>query len=124
MGGQWHDRARPGDRGRGGGDRLRPAGGQCSRRRLRRGRPGALLLVAVLLSGGRKLTAAQRRYLTWAGASAAVWAVAAAATLVFTLSDLFGQPVGGVISPAVVADFVATDAQGRGESYAGYGEPP
>ncbi|WP_329295851.1 cytochrome c oxidase assembly protein [Streptomyces pseudovenezuelae] len=77
---------------------------------------GALLLVAVLLPGGRKLGPTQLRYLNWAAAAAGLWAVASAATLVFTLSDLFAQPVGEIASPAVVADFVITDAQGR--SYA------
>ncbi|WP_405620410.1 cytochrome c oxidase assembly protein [Streptomyces sp. NBC_00076] len=77
---------------------------------------GALLLVVVLLPGGKKLGRTQLRYLNWAAAAAALWAVASAAALVFTLSDLFAQPVGEVASPAVVADFVATDAQGR--SYA------
>ncbi|MEW1599494.1 cytochrome c oxidase assembly protein [Streptomyces sp. NPDC093808] len=77
---------------------------------------GALLLVAVLLPGGRRLSRAQLRYLTWAGCAAALWAAASAAVLVFTLSDLFAQPVGEILSPAVVADFVATDTQGR--SYA------
>ncbi|QOV33419.1 bifunctional copper resistance protein CopD/cytochrome c oxidase assembly protein [Streptomyces ferrugineus] len=77
---------------------------------------GALLLVVVLLPGGRKLTATQLRYLTWAGAAAALWAVASAAALVFTLSDLFAQPVAEILSPTIVADFVSTDAQGR--SYA------
>lgn len=60
---------------------------------------GALLLVAVLLPGGRRLTATQLRYLTWAAAAAGVWAVASAAALVFTLSDLFAQPVGKMLSP-------------------------
>lgn len=77
---------------------------------------GALLLVAVLLPGGRTLGPAQLRYLTWAASAAALWAVASAATLVFLLSDLFAQPVAEVLSPAVMADFVTTDAQGR--SYA------
>lgn len=35
------------------------------------------------------------------------------ATLVFTLSDLFAQPLGTVLSPDVVADYVVTDPQGR-----------
>ncbi|GFN02255.1 copper resistance protein D [Streptomyces microflavus] len=35
------------------------------------------------------------------------------ATLVFTLSDLFAQPLGAVLSPDVVADYVVTDPQGR-----------
>ncbi|WP_406498572.1 bifunctional copper resistance protein CopD/cytochrome c oxidase assembly protein [Streptomyces sp. NBC_01604] len=77
---------------------------------------GALLLVVVLLPGGKKLSPAQLRYLNWAAAAAGLWAAAAVAALVFTLSDLFAQPVGEIVSPAVVADFVATDAQGR--SYA------
>ncbi|MPY59989.1 cytochrome c oxidase assembly protein [Streptomyces spongiae] len=77
---------------------------------------GALLLVAVLLPGGRELGPAQLRYLAWAAAAAVLWAVASAATLAFLLSDLFAQPVAEVLSPAVLADFVATDAQGR--SYA------
>ncbi|MEU8744906.1 cytochrome c oxidase assembly protein [Streptomyces sp. BPPL-273] len=77
---------------------------------------GALLLVAVLLPGGRKLSGTQLRYLNWAAVAAALWALASAATLVFTLSDLFAQPVPGILSPAVLADFVTTDTQGR--SYA------
>ncbi|MFF9141025.1 cytochrome c oxidase assembly protein [Streptomyces albogriseolus] len=77
---------------------------------------GALLLVVVLLPGGRRLSPTQLRYLTWAALAAALWAIASAATLVFTLSDLFAQPVSEVMSPAVVVDFVTTDAQGR--SYA------
>ncbi|WP_093909818.1 cytochrome c oxidase assembly protein [Streptomyces sp. cf386] len=74
---------------------------------------GALLLVAVLLPGGRKLGPTQLRYLTWAAVGAGLWAAASAVTLVLTLSDLFAQPVGEVASAAVVADFVTTDAQGR-----------
>ncbi|KPC72021.1 hypothetical protein ADL35_32605 [Streptomyces sp. NRRL WC-3753] len=77
---------------------------------------GALMLVVVLLPGGKRLGTTQLRYLTWAAVSAALWAVASAITLVFTLSDLFAQPVTGILSPAVLADFVTTDSQGR--SYA------
>ncbi|MDX3521987.1 cytochrome c oxidase assembly protein [Streptomyces scabiei] len=77
---------------------------------------GALLLVVVLLPGARQLGPTQVRYLNWAVVSAALWAAASAGTLVFTLSDLFAQPVGEVMDPAVLADFVVTDAQGR--SYA------
>ncbi|MFB7830766.1 cytochrome c oxidase assembly protein [Streptomyces sp. NPDC056056] len=74
---------------------------------------GALLLASVLLPGGRRLGAAQLRYVAVAVVAAAVWALAAAALLVLTLSDLFAQPVGAVLDPAVVADFVVTDARGR-----------
>ncbi|MCZ0983302.1 CopD family protein [Streptomyces diastatochromogenes] len=74
---------------------------------------GALLLVVVLLPGGKRLGPAQLRYLTWAACAAGLWMVSAVLTLVFTLSDLFARPVGEVFSPAVVADFVVTDAQGR-----------
>ncbi|MEV0318330.1 cytochrome c oxidase assembly protein [Streptomyces sp. NPDC050658] len=74
---------------------------------------GALLLVVVLLPGGKRLGPAQLRYLNWAVCAAALWFVASAAALVFTLSDLFAKPVGDVLSPAVVADFIGTDAQGR-----------
>ncbi|MCX4920028.1 cytochrome c oxidase assembly protein [Streptomyces sp. NBC_00687] len=77
---------------------------------------GALILVVVLLPGGKALTVTQLRYLNWAAGAALLWAFAAGAALVFTLSDLFAQPVGEIIDPAVVADFVLTDAQGR--SYA------
>ncbi|MEU9191225.1 cytochrome c oxidase assembly protein [Streptomyces sp. NPDC048484] len=77
---------------------------------------GALLLVVVLLPGGKRLSPTQLRYLNWAAAAALLWAAASAAALVFTLSDLFAQPVAEIISPAVLADFVTTDAQGR--SYA------
>ncbi|WP_328967457.1 cytochrome c oxidase assembly protein [Streptomyces sp. NBC_00239] len=74
---------------------------------------GLLLLAAVLLPGGRQLGDGRLRYLTWAAASAAVWALSSAALLVFTLSDLFAQPVTAMLDPAIVADFVITDAQGR-----------
>ncbi|ALV33517.1 cytochrome c oxidase assembly protein [Streptomyces sp. CdTB01] len=77
---------------------------------------GALLLVVVLLPGGKKLSPIQLRYLNWAAATAGLWAVASVAALVFTLSDLFAQPVGEIATPAVVADFVTTDPKGR--SYA------
>ncbi|MFF0131764.1 cytochrome c oxidase assembly protein [Streptomyces mirabilis] len=77
---------------------------------------GALLLVVVLLPGGKRLSAARLRYLNWAAVVAALWVVASIAALIFTLSDLFAQPVGDIASPAVLADFVTTDAQGR--SYA------
>ncbi|MEV4994092.1 cytochrome c oxidase assembly protein [Streptomyces niveus] len=77
---------------------------------------GALLLVTVLLPGGRRLDGTKLRYMTWAAVAAAVWTAASAALLVFTLSDLFARPVGQVLAPDVLADFVLTDAQGR--SYA------
>ncbi|MFD4767017.1 cytochrome c oxidase assembly protein [Streptomyces niveus] len=77
---------------------------------------GALLLVTVLLPGGRRLDGTRLRYMTWAAFAAAAWAAASAALLVFTLSDLFARPVGQVLAPDVLADFVLTDAQGR--SYA------
>ncbi|MGW8449918.1 cytochrome c oxidase assembly protein [Streptomyces niveus] len=77
---------------------------------------GVLLLVTVLLPGGRRLDETKLRYMTWAAVAGAAWAAASAALLVFTLSDLFAGPVGQVIAPDVLADFVLTDAQGR--SYA------
>ncbi|MGW4729744.1 cytochrome c oxidase assembly protein [Streptomyces shenzhenensis] len=77
---------------------------------------GALLLVVALLPGGRNLTGTQLRYVTWAAVAAAGWALASAAALVLTLSDLFAQPVGDVAAADVLADFVTTDVQGR--SYA------
>ncbi|MFC7842769.1 cytochrome c oxidase assembly protein [Streptomyces sp. NPDC057382] len=77
---------------------------------------GALLLVVVLLPGSKKLSPTQLRYLNWAALAAVLWAGASAAVLVFTLSDLFAQPVTEIVSPGVLADFVTTDAQGR--SYA------
>jgi putative copper resistance protein D len=77
---------------------------------------GALLLVVVLLSGRKRLSPTQLRYLNWAAVTAALWVTASVAALTFTLSDLFAQPVWNIASPAVLADFVTTDAQGR--SYA------
>ncbi|MGA5215274.1 cytochrome c oxidase assembly protein [Streptomyces cinereoruber] len=77
---------------------------------------GALLLASVLLPSGRRLSPAHMRYVTVASVAAALWALASAALLVFTLSDLFAQPVSSVLDPAIVADFVITDGQGR--SYA------
>ncbi|MEU9200352.1 cytochrome c oxidase assembly protein [Streptomyces sp. DT224] len=80
------------------------------------GTVGALLMVTALLPGGRRLTDAQLRYMTWAAVTAAVWAAASAALLILTLSDLFAQPVVEILRPSVLADFVVTDTQGR--SYA------
>lgn len=77
---------------------------------------GALVFVVVLLPGGRRLDDTRLRYMKWAAVASAVWAIASAALLVFTLSDLFARPVGQVLAPDVLADFVLTDAQGR--SYA------
>ncbi|EGX56719.1 copper resistance D domain-containing protein [Streptomyces zinciresistens K42] len=74
---------------------------------------GALLLVTILLPGGRRLGPAQLRYLNWAAVSAAVWTVASVGSLVFTLSDLFAKPVSEIATLDVVADFVITDGQGR-----------
>ncbi|MEV7869052.1 cytochrome c oxidase assembly protein [Streptomyces sp. NPDC088124] len=75
---------------------------------------GVLLLIAVLLPGREvRLSAARRRYLPWAALAAAVWAAAAAVTLVFTFSDLAALPVGDALSPGPLADFIATDARGR-----------
>ncbi|MGC5410898.1 hypothetical protein ACPXCX_45455, partial [Streptomyces sp. DT225] len=77
---------------------------------------GGAMAVTVLLPGGRRLTDAQLRYMTWAAVTAAVWAAASAALLILTLSDLFAQPVVEILRPSVLADFVVTDTQGR--SYA------
>ncbi|MEV8395426.1 MULTISPECIES: cytochrome c oxidase assembly protein [unclassified Streptomyces] len=75
---------------------------------------GALLLIAVLLAGRHvRLSETQRRYLVWAAVAGALWAAAAAVTLVFTVSDLFAQPVGQFLSLGLLADFIAGDAQGR-----------
>ncbi|MEV7286936.1 cytochrome c oxidase assembly protein [Streptomyces sp. NPDC093252] len=79
---------------------------------------GALLLVAVLLPGGRRLEPTQLRYVDWVVASAAAWAVLSVATLLLTLSDLFARPLltgdgSGILTPEVIADFVITDARGR-----------
>ncbi|MCX5275319.1 MULTISPECIES: bifunctional copper resistance protein CopD/cytochrome c oxidase assembly protein [Streptomyces] len=80
------------------------------------GTVGALLLAGVLLPGGRDLGAARMRYVAWAAVAAGLWALASAALLVFTLSDLFARPVDEVLDPAMVADFALSSAQGR--SYA------
>ncbi|MGW2014483.1 cytochrome c oxidase assembly protein [Streptomyces sp. NPDC001927] len=77
---------------------------------------GALLLASVLLPSRRRLSTTQLRYVAAASVAAGIWALASAALLVFTLSDLFAQPVAAVLEPAVVADFVANDTRGR--SYA------
>ncbi|MFF0480767.1 cytochrome c oxidase assembly protein [Streptomyces sp. NPDC004435] len=78
---------------------------------------GALLMAAVLLPGGRRLGRTHQWYVLAAVVSAVVWAAASAALLLLTLSDLFARPVGAVLDPAVLADFVVTDARGR--AYAG-----
>ncbi|AWW43089.1 bifunctional copper resistance protein CopD/cytochrome c oxidase assembly protein [Streptomyces cadmiisoli] len=74
---------------------------------------GALLLVAVLIPGGRRLGPVQLRYLNWALVAAGLWAAASAAALVFTLSDLSAQPVGEILNPATVTEFATTDTRGR-----------
>ncbi|MGW5000687.1 copper resistance D family protein [Streptomyces hydrogenans] len=73
---------------------------------------GALVLAAVLLPGPRRLAPAQGRAMLWASAAAGVWATASVAVAVLTLSDLSARPVADVLEPAVLLDFVTTDARG------------
>ncbi|MEV6110514.1 CopD family protein [Streptomyces sp. NPDC051940] len=70
---------------------------------------GALLLGGVLLSGPH---AVRQRAARWAGAAAGMWAVASAAVVAFTLSDLVARPVWS-LDVAAVARFATADPHGR-----------
>ncbi|WP_067469226.1 cytochrome c oxidase assembly protein [Actinomadura macra] len=82
---------------------------------------GALLAAAALLPleggrGGRQgagaLSADAIGYLRAASWLASVWAAAAAATLVFTVADVLGQPVGEVLTGSELSSYVGSLPQG------------
>ncbi|WP_131739742.1 bifunctional copper resistance protein CopD/cytochrome c oxidase assembly protein [Actinomadura roseirufa] len=78
---------------------------------------GALLAAAALLplEGGRnagRLSADAVGYLRAASWLAAGWAAAAAATLVFTVADVLGQPVGDVLTGSELSSYVGSLPQG------------
>ncbi|ABW11903.1 copper resistance D domain protein [Parafrankia sp. EAN1pec] len=78
------------------------------------GTVGWLLAAAVLIPAQQgRLGAAARRHGRAAAASAAVWAVAALAELVFTASDITARPPGDVLDPAALRSFVSAAPQGR-----------
>jgi putative copper resistance protein D len=63
--------------------------------------------------GRRRVSPHGYRWLRAAAAGAAVWAVAAAGALLFTLSDILGRPVSVVASPRTLWSFTTTIEQGR-----------
>ncbi|MEU8341656.1 cytochrome c oxidase assembly protein [Spirillospora sp. NPDC048832] len=78
---------------------------------------GAVLAAAAFLpaEGGRgalRLSADAAGYLRAASWIAAGWAAAAAATLVFTVSDVLGQPVGEVLTGSELSSYVGSLPQG------------
>ncbi|QKW35067.1 bifunctional copper resistance protein CopD/cytochrome c oxidase assembly protein [Actinomadura sp. NAK00032] len=78
---------------------------------------GAVLAAAALLpvEGGRgaaRLSADAVGYLRAASWIAAGWAAAAAATLVFTVADVLGQPVGEVLTGSELSSYVGSLPQG------------
>ncbi|WP_018502904.1 cytochrome c oxidase assembly protein [Parafrankia discariae] len=78
------------------------------------GTVGWLLAAAVLIPTQKgRLGAAARRHGRAAAASAAVWAVAALAELVFTASDITARPPGEVLDPTALRSFVSAAPQGR-----------
>ncbi|MEX5713361.1 cytochrome c oxidase assembly protein [Parafrankia sp. FMc6] len=78
------------------------------------GTVGWLLAAAVLIPAQQgRLGAVARRHGRAAAVSAAVWAVAALAELVFTASDITARPPGEVLDPAALRSFVSAAPQGR-----------
>ncbi|TYK48064.1 bifunctional copper resistance protein CopD/cytochrome c oxidase assembly protein [Actinomadura decatromicini] len=79
---------------------------------------GALLAAAALLpveGGGRgpgRLSGDATGYLRAASWLAAAWAAAAAATLVLTVADVLGQPVGQVLTGSELSSYVGSLPQG------------
>jgi cytochrome c oxidase assembly factor CtaG/putative copper export protein len=78
---------------------------------------GALLAAAAFLpvEGGRaapRLSKDALGYLSAASWIAAAWAAAAAATLVFTVADVLGQPVGDVLTGSELSSYVGSLPQG------------
>ena len=63
--------------------------------------------------GRRRVSPHGYRWLRAAALAAAIWAVATAGALVFTLSDLLGRPVSMVVTPTSLWSFVTTIQQGR-----------
>jgi putative copper resistance protein D len=63
--------------------------------------------------GRRRVSPHGYRWLRAAATGAAVWAVAAAGALVFTLSDILGRPVSTVASARTLWSFTTTIEQGR-----------
>ncbi|MGI5168572.1 cytochrome c oxidase assembly protein [Spirillospora sp. CA-253888] len=78
---------------------------------------GALLAGVALLpleggKGGVRLSEAAVGYVRAASWLAAAWAAAAAATLVFTVADVLGQPVGEVVTGSELSSYVGQLPQG------------
>ncbi|GAA4144952.1 cytochrome c oxidase assembly protein [Actinomadura keratinilytica] len=80
---------------------------------------GALLAAVALLplQGGKgkeapRLTGDSLAYLRAASWAAAAWAAAAAATLVFTVADVLGQPVGQILTGSELSNYVGQLPQG------------
>jgi cytochrome c oxidase assembly factor CtaG/putative copper export protein len=74
---------------------------------------GVLLGAAVLLPSTRGMLDPQAvRYLRGVSWIAAVWAAGAAATLIFTVSDILGMPVGKVVGGSELSSYVGQLPQG------------
>jgi putative copper resistance protein D len=74
---------------------------------------GTLLMAALLLPGEKgELGAEAVEYLRACSWMAAVWSVAAAVNLIFTLSDALGQPVGQVVGGNELSSYVGQLPQG------------
>jgi putative copper resistance protein D len=74
---------------------------------------GVLLGAAVLLPSARGVLDPQAiRYLRAASWIAAIWAAAAAANLIFTVSDILGEPVGTVVGGNDLSSYVGQLPQG------------
>jgi putative copper resistance protein D len=74
---------------------------------------GALLAAAVLLpSDDGRLTDAAGEYLRAASWLATAWAAAAGGSLVFTVSDILGEPVGQVVAGSELSSYVGQLPQG------------
>jgi cytochrome c oxidase assembly factor CtaG/putative copper export protein len=63
--------------------------------------------------GRRRVSPHGYAWLRAAALAAAVWALATAGTMVYTLSDLLGRPVGTVVTPASLWSFTTSIVQGR-----------
>ena len=74
---------------------------------------GALMMAAFLLPAGKEgLGPDARRYVRGASWLAACWAVAAAATMVFTVSDILAEPVGTVLAGNELSSYVGQLPEG------------
>lgn len=79
---------------------------------------GALLAASWLLPAERGwLTPAGVRCARMGGVAAAVWAIAAIATMLFSLSEAIGLPISQVLDAASIRSYATTISQGRAETF-------